>query len=175
MKEHKRISTFLGGFATSLALTACLTTAMAVSGTVTYNFANVALDGTQKITAGQDISAANGQKVPGSILYIDEAGGKTNYLPIRAISELLGVEIGYDSATKTVLLGKPPTSNSESSSSTETVAGYPIVKDEETGEDVFSEGVPEIGGESTGIMVESEIIPDFRSPTGIIGDFGGSA
>lgn len=108
MKEHKRIGTFIGGFATALALTACLTTALAASGTVSYNFANVALDGTQKITAGQDITAANGQKVPGSILYTDEAGGKTNYLPIRAISELLGVEIGYDSASRTVLLGKQP-------------------------------------------------------------------
>lgn len=108
MKEHKRIGTFWGGFATALALSACLTTALAASGTVSYNFANVALDGTQKITAGQDITAANGQKVPGSILYTDEAGGKTNYLPIRAISELLGVEIGYDSASRTVLLGKQP-------------------------------------------------------------------
>lgn len=109
MKERKRIGTFFGGFVTALALTACLTTALAASGKVSYNFANVALDGTRKITAGQDITAANGQKVPGSILYTDEAGGKTNYLPIRTISELLGVEIGYDSATKTVLLGKQPT------------------------------------------------------------------
>ena len=108
MKERKRIGTFFGGFATALALSACLTTALAASGTVSYNFANVALDGTQKITAGQDITAANGRKVPGSILYTDEAGGKTNYLPIRAISELLGVEIGYDSASRTVLLGKQP-------------------------------------------------------------------
>lgn len=108
MKRSKHISTFFGGFATALALAACLTTALAASGKVSYNFANVALDGQQKITAGQDIAAANGQKVPGSILYTDEAGGKTNYLPIRTISELLGVEIGYDSATKTVLLGKQP-------------------------------------------------------------------
>lgn len=108
MKRSKRISTFFGGFATALALAACLTTVLAASGKVSYNFANVALDGVPKITAGQDITAANGQKVPGSILYTDEAGGKTNYLPIRTISELLGVEIGYDSATKTVLLGKQP-------------------------------------------------------------------
>lgn len=172
----KRISSFLAGAAAALTLSVCLTTAMAAAGKVTYNFANVALDGNQKITAGQDITAANGQKVPGSILYTDEAGGKTNYLPIRAISELLGVEIGYNSATKTVLLGKQPTSGSESSSSTgDMLAGYPIVNDEETGEAVFPDGVPEIGGESTGIVVEPEIIPGFRSPTGIIGDFGGPA
>lgn len=104
----KRIASFSGGFLAALTLSACLTTALAASGKVSYNFANVALDGTQKITAGQDITAANGQKVPGSILYTDEAGGKTNYLPIRTISELLGVEIGYDSASKTVLLGEQP-------------------------------------------------------------------
>ena len=121
MKEHKHISTFLGGFATALALAACLTTALAASGKVSYNFANIALDGTQKITAGQDITAANGQKVPGSILYTDEAGGKTNYLPIRTISELLGVEIGYDSATKTVLLGKQPASASAAEPTDENV------------------------------------------------------
>ena len=47
---------------------------------------------------------ANGEKAPSSILYTDVAGGKTNYLPIRAISELLGISIDYDSATRTVLL-----------------------------------------------------------------------
>ena len=30
----------------------------------------------------------------------------TRYLPIRTISELLGVKVGYDSATRTVLLGE---------------------------------------------------------------------
>ena len=88
---------------TALALSA---TALAASGQVTFSFANVALDGETKLAAGTTITAANGQQVPSSILYTDAAGGKTNYLPIRAISELLGVEIGYDSATKTVLLGE---------------------------------------------------------------------
>lgn len=55
------------------------------------------------------------------------------------------------------------------------LAGYPITRDEETAEVIFSEDVSEIGGESTGIMVEPEIIPNFKSPTGIIGDFGDSA
>lgn len=105
----KRIASFASGFFAALALSLCLTTALAAAGQVSYNFANVSMDGTQKIAAGQDITAANGQKIPGSILYTDEAGGKTNYLPIRTISELLGVEIGYDSTSKTVLLGKQPT------------------------------------------------------------------
>ena len=102
----KNLKSFLSGVFAALALTACLGTALAAAGQVSFNFVSVSMDGQQRITAGQDITAANGQKVPGSILYTDPAGGKTNYLPIRAVSELLGVEIGYDSATKTVLLGK---------------------------------------------------------------------
>lgn len=104
----KRFSSFLAGAASALLLAALCTTALAASGKISYNFVNVSLDGEAKITAGQTITAANGQQVPGSILYTDDAGGKTNYLPIRTISELLGVEIGYDSAAKTVLLGSRP-------------------------------------------------------------------
>ena len=100
----RRVLSFLAGAAAALALTALTATALAASGQ--FNFAGVALNGETKIAAGSDITAPNGQRVPGSILYVDEAGGKTNYLPIRTISELLGVKVGYDSATRTVLLGE---------------------------------------------------------------------
>ena len=106
--KKKVLAYFSGVFATVLVLT-MVTTALAASGKATFNFVNVSLRGEQKIAAGADITVANGQKVPSSILYTDEKGGKTNYLPIRAISELLGVEIKYDSATKTVQLEKQPT------------------------------------------------------------------
>ena len=57
------------------------------------------------------------------------------------------------------------------------VAGMPMTRNAETAEVVFSEDVPEIGGEYSGVMVEAIPItdPEFRSPTGIIGDFGDSA
>ena len=101
----KRFPGFLTGCLPTVAVLVLGTSVLAASGQVTFNFANVTLDGETKFTAGTTITAANGQEVPSSILYTDAAGGKTNYLPIRAISELLGVEIDYDSATKTVLLG----------------------------------------------------------------------
>lgn len=106
--KKKVFAYFSGVFATVLVLT-MVTTALAASGKVSFNFVNVSLRGEQKIAAGTDITVANGQKVPSSILYTDEKGGKTNYLPIRAISELLGVEINYDSTTKTVQLEKQTT------------------------------------------------------------------
>ena len=103
--KKRRISAFWSGCLATAVTVALGTTVLAASGQVTFNFANVAVDGKTTITAGTTITASNGQQVPSSILYTDAAGGKTNYLPIRTISELLGVEIGYDSATKTVLLG----------------------------------------------------------------------
>lgn len=99
---------FFAGVAATLLFVSLTTTALAASGNVSFSFANVAVDGKTQITAGSTITAQNGQQIPGSILYTDEAGGKTNYLPIRAISDLLGVEISYDSASKTVYLGKQP-------------------------------------------------------------------
>lgn len=102
---NKKVPSYWSGVFTAILVLTLTTTAMAASGQVSFNFANVSLNGEQKIAAGEEITAANGQQVPSSILYTDAAGGKTNYLPIRAISELLDVEIGYDSASKTVLLG----------------------------------------------------------------------
>ena len=57
------------------------------------------------------------------------------------------------------------------------IAGMPMTRNAETAEVVFSEDVPEIGGESSGVVVEATPIldPEFRSPTGIIGNFGDPA
>lgn len=101
---RKSSISFFGGVIATLLVVALTTTALAASGKITFSFANISLNGETKIVSGETITVANGQKVPGSILYVDEAGGKTNYLPIRAICDLLGVEIGYDSASRTVLL-----------------------------------------------------------------------
>ena len=103
-----KIASFAGGFFAALALSVCLTTALAASGQVSFNFANVCLDGGQVIVAGANTVAPNGQEIPGTILYTDAAGGKTNYLPLRKISELFGVEVNYDSDSKTIYLGKMP-------------------------------------------------------------------
>ena len=89
----KRIASFAGGFFAVLALSLCLTTALAASGKVSYNFANVCLDGGTVIVAGADIAAANGVKVlsisagtveqvyndmlMGTTVVIDHAGGYT--------------------------------------------------------------------------------------------------
>ena len=104
----KRFSSFAAGAATATMILGLCGTALAANGNVSFSFANIALDGQVKYTSGSTVTAPNGQQVPSSILYTDAAGGKTNYLPIRAVTELLGTDIGYDSASRTVLLGQQP-------------------------------------------------------------------
>lgn len=70
----RQIPSFLAGAAATVLLTALCTTALAASGKITYNASNVSLDGETRITAGTEITAQNGQKVPGPILYTDPGG-----------------------------------------------------------------------------------------------------
>lgn len=80
--KKKILAYFSGVFATVLVLT-MVTTALAASGKATFNFVNISLRGERKIAAGADITVANGQKVPSSILYTDEKGGKTNLISVQ--------------------------------------------------------------------------------------------
>ena len=103
-----RRSAFLSGCLTTLLLLALGTSVLAASGQISFNVCGVAVDGETEITAGSTVTASNGQQIPSSILYTDATGGGTNYLPLRTISELLGVEVGYDAATKTAYIGQQP-------------------------------------------------------------------
>lgn len=81
------------------------TVALAVSGRTVFGTVNIQLNGKQVGRKGETYALANGARAPYSISYIDEKNGGTTYLPVRKISELLGVEVDFDGATGTVLLG----------------------------------------------------------------------
>ena len=64
-----------------------------------FNSVNVSLDGKTFAKTGDSYELANGTKVPFSILYEG-----TTYLPVRKLSELLGVGIDWDGDSRTVLI-----------------------------------------------------------------------
>ena len=103
-----RRSAFLLGCLTTLLILVLGTSVLAASGQISFNICDVAVDGEVKVAAGNTVTATSGQQIPSSILYTDAAGGGTNYLPLRTISELLGVEVGYDAATRTAYIGDQP-------------------------------------------------------------------
>jgi len=102
MKKTSRGFSFFSGMITMAMIMALAGTALAASGTVAYNQAGITLFGEVQIQAGEDFVAPNGESVPSVITYVDAAGGKTNYLSVRQLSELLDAEIAWNAATGNV-------------------------------------------------------------------------
>ena len=92
-----------------------LTLCMTVTGVVCFAAGAAAAGGLQEIKAylNADITL----KLDGEAQVLKDASGVctypityngTTYLPIRSIGTLLGVDVGWDQATQSVLLGKQP-------------------------------------------------------------------
>lgn len=81
----------------------------AISEQISYNFSNIALFGRTQIEKGEDFTAKNGQEVPASILYVDEAGGTSNFLSVSKIAEILDADIKWNGREQTVDFGTATT------------------------------------------------------------------
>ena len=90
-----------------------LTLCMAVTGTVCFAAGAAAAGGLQEIKAYLNSSIT--LKLDGETQVLTDASGvrtypitynNTTYLPIGSIGKLLGVDVGWDQATKSVLVGK---------------------------------------------------------------------
>lgn len=104
----KKYRSFVAGMVSMLLAVSLVGVASAASGQVTYNRAGISLFGQDKVLAGESYTAPNGQQVPAVITYIDEVGGMTNYLSVRQVSELLGIEVGWDGQKNRVNIGSNP-------------------------------------------------------------------
>ena len=102
MKCLKSSRQFLLGIAVTLLAFFLAGTASATGGQVSFNQVGIRLFGESKVTAGESFKAPNGQEVPSVITYTDEAGGKTNYLSVKQLSELLDAEVAWNSETNSV-------------------------------------------------------------------------
>ena len=107
MKEQKdfsRMRTFLSGMAAALLLAAGVTAALAASGAValSYNTVEIRFEGALTLEQGKNLETEYGASIPSTILYTDEQGRGTTYVPIRAVTEALDLETSWD-APKQIL------------------------------------------------------------------------
>lgn len=102
----KRFGTFAAGMAVMLLICSLAGGTSAAGGQVEFNRAGISLFGEDHVRAGESYTAPNGQQVPSVITYVDNAGGKTNYLSVRQISELLNVDINWDAQKNRVNFGQ---------------------------------------------------------------------
>lgn len=102
----KNIRSFVMGFLCAVLIIALAAgvLAVAVRGTITTAGPSVKVDGTYAVFGPGTFRLDNGCDAPSSLSYRDEKGGGTTYIPLRKISEVLGVKVEWDQATQTVIL-----------------------------------------------------------------------
>lgn len=98
---------YAAGIASSALLLGLVTPALAdVAGRMTQNQVNIIANGATISSAGQNYTLESGNEVPSSITFTDSSGRGTVYLPIRRVSQILGVEIGWDGDKNAVVIGE---------------------------------------------------------------------
>lgn len=102
MKRLKETRAFSRSMIAVLVVALLVGSVSAAAGQVSYNQIGIRLFGESKVTAGESYKAANGQEVPSVITYTDAAGGKTNYLSVKQISDLLDAEVSWNAENNSV-------------------------------------------------------------------------
>ena len=77
-------------------------------GKVAYDQAGILRFGVEKVKPGQSYLAPDGQSVPSVITYTDPSGGKTNYLPVQLLAELVDVPVTWNAGQQSVSIGCDP-------------------------------------------------------------------
>lgn len=99
MKKPGRAShirAFLGGMASALVIVVLTTTAMAASGQLKFNTANICFDHVCVFPKDKYLKTETGGTIPSSILYTDEQGAGTTYVPIRVLTQALHMPTFWD-------------------------------------------------------------------------------
>lgn len=106
MNRHSRLSPFLSGMLTTALILGCVTVAQAAfQGKVSFGSVGVEINRETAIEKGSQLTTDAGQSIPSSILYTDETGGGTTYLPLATISRMLELPVAWDGESGNVLLG----------------------------------------------------------------------
>ena len=103
--NKQNVRPFFAGVLTALLCIGIISSALAASGQVTFNAVNITANGEAVCYKGDYMELESGEKVPSSILYVDETGGGTTYLPVASLAKALEVRCDWIPEVKTVMLG----------------------------------------------------------------------
>lgn len=110
MIMKRRLPSFITGFITAAIIFSFVLNAFAAAGTVEFNTIGLMFNGQAISAVGEAYPSENGTDIPSVIIYTDEKGGGTTYLPARRVADLMGVSIGYDAPSNSVTIGGTPSS-----------------------------------------------------------------
>jgi hypothetical protein len=98
----------------AVVLTTCVTGAVAATAGISkFNATNINVNGEPVLEADKNLTTDYGTSIPSSILYVDETGGGTTYIPIRIFTEMMELSTAWD-GEQSVLEINLPTNSVES-------------------------------------------------------------
>lgn len=103
--KNRQYRQFWGGMLVMMILTTLISPVKAATQKIDFNQVGIRVLRQQKIMPGDMYTAPNGQRVPSTITYTDAAGGKTNYVSIRNLSELIDADICWNEDANSVDVG----------------------------------------------------------------------
>lgn len=106
--SFKRLSTFAAGMLAMAMLGTLAEPVSAAGEKFACNQVGIRIMREQQVKAGETWTAPNGQQVPSTITYTDAAGGRTNYIAVSRLSELLDADVSWDEETGSVDIGVSP-------------------------------------------------------------------
>ena len=96
LKKFSHTGAFLSGMVSALAVVILKTTAMAMSGQIKFNTANICFNHVRVFPKDEYLKTETGGTIPSSILYVDEQGGGTTYVPLRVLAQTLHMPTFWD-------------------------------------------------------------------------------
>lgn len=77
-------------------------TALATSGSLSFDTANLSINGNRIIQKGSTLTTSSGADIPSIIQYTDAQGKNTNYVSVRFLVEALGFDVSWRESNSSI-------------------------------------------------------------------------
>lgn len=101
-KHEKKLPSFFSGMIVMAVIVSFTGTALAASGAVSFNTANLSINGNRIIQKGSTLKTSSGSDIPSIIQYTDTQGKITNYVSVRFLADALGMDVSWRARNSSV-------------------------------------------------------------------------
>ena len=98
----RKTSSFFCGMALMALLVSITGTALAASNAISFNTANLSINGKRIVDKGDVLESSAGAELPSIIRYTDSNGSATHYVSVRFLAEALGMDVSWRGSNSTI-------------------------------------------------------------------------
>ena len=98
----RKTSSFFCGMVLMALLVSITGTALAASNAISFNTANLSINGKRIVDKGDVLESSAGAELPSIIRYTDSNGSATHYVSVRFLAEALGMDVSWRGSNSTI-------------------------------------------------------------------------